>query len=138
MFGRSSKIKERLVSGNIITDGLYTSRIYLDKYVLITIIAETPYPKRYLSIMKEEIKNINIDEADLIRKKRVAISNLIRCFDDIEEVNNLIQSDILDYDEIDPNLYDIYNNLNIKTAKKVATKLNSGESSIFVVMKNEE
>ncbi|MCH5167927.1 MAG: insulinase family protein [Erysipelotrichales bacterium] len=135
MFGRSSKIKERLVSGNIITDGLYVSRMYLDKHLIITIMAETPYPKRYISLMKEEIKNITIDEEDLIRKKRVAISNLIRCFDDIEEVNNLIQSDILDYDEINLNLYDTYNNLNVKTAKRIATKLNNNATSILVIKK---
>lgn len=138
MFGRSSIIKERLVSGNIITDGLYVSRMYLDKHVIITIIAETPYPKRYISLMKEEIKNITIDEEDLTRKKRVAISNLIRCFDDIEEVNNLIQSDILEYDEINTNLYDIYNKLDIKIAKKVATKLNNNASSILVIKQKEK
>lgn len=138
MFGRSSKIKERLVSGNIITDGLYVSRMYLDKHILITIMAETPYPKRYISLMREEINNITIEEEDLIRKKRVAISNLIRCFDDIEEVNNLIQSDIIEYDEIDTSLYDIYNNLDIKIAKKIATKLNNSSSSILVIKKKEE
>ena len=133
MFGRSSMIKERLVRGNIITDGLYVSRMYLDKHILINIIAETPYPKRYISIMREELNNISIDEDDLIRKKRVAISNLIRCFDDIEEVNNLIQSDIIEYNEINLDLYDTYNNLNIKTAKKIANKLNNNNTSILVI-----
>lgn len=135
MFGRTSKIKEKLVSGNIITDGLYVSRTYLENHVLVNIIAETPYPKRYITLMEEAIKEFEIEEDELIRKKRVAISNLIKCFDDIEETNNLIQSDILEYGEINANLYNIYKDLNIKTAKKIASKINTKNKSILVVKK---
>lgn len=135
MFGRSSKIRDRLVSGNIITDGIYVSRMYIDKHVLVYLTSETPYPKRYISLLKEEIKNITISEEELNRKKKVAISNYIRSFDDIEVACNLIQSDILDQDEITLNLFDIYNNLNIKTAKKIASKLNSNAVSILVYKK---
>lgn len=135
MFGRTSKIKEKLVSGNIITDGLYVSRTYLENHVLVNIIAETPYPKRYITLMEEAIKEFVIEEDELIRKKRVAISNLIKCFDDIEETNNLIQSDILEYGEINANLYNIYKDLNIKTAKKIASKINTKNKSILVVKK---
>lgn len=135
MFGRTSEIKEKLVSGNIITDGLYVSRTYLENHVLVNIIAETPYPKRYITLMEEAIKEFEIEEDELIRKKRVAISNLIKCFDDIEETNNLIQSDILEYGDTNANLYNIYNDLNIKTAKKIASKINTKNKSILVVKK---
>lgn len=138
MFGRTSELRERLVSGNIITDGLYASRTYLDNHVLINIIAETPYPKRFIKIMEEGINNFKIDESELTRKKRVAISNLIRCFDDIEETNNLIQSDILDYGEINANLFNIYNDLNIKTAEKIVSKINLKNKSILVINKKKE
>lgn len=137
MFGRSSKIKDRLVRGNIITDGLYVNRTYLDDYVLISIMAESPYPNRYVALMKEELKNIDIDEDDLKRKKRVAISNFIRSFDDIEEVNLSIQSDILNYDEVVSNIYDVYNELNLDDCLKVASKINTKAMSI-VVLKNKE
>lgn len=137
MFGRSSKIKDRLVRGNIITDGLYVNRTYLDDYILVSIMAETPYPSRYISLMKEEIKKITIEDDELNRKKRVAISNFIRSFDDIEEVNLSIQSDILNYGEVVTNLYDIYNELNITDCLKVASKINSKNMSI-VVLKNKE
>ncbi len=135
MFGRTSKIKESLISGNIITDGLYVSRTYLENHILVNIIAETPYPKRYISLMEEAIKNFDIDEEELIRKKKVAISNLIRCFDDIEETNTLIQSDILEFGEFNANLFNIYNDLNIKIAKKIASKINNKNMSILVIKK---
>lgn len=138
MFGRTSELKEKLISGNIITDGLYVSRTYLENHILINVVAETPYPKRYIKIMEEGIKSFSIEEGEILRKKRVAISNLIRCFDDIEETNNLIQSDILEYGEVNANLYNIYNDLNIKTAKKIANKINSNNKSILVIKKKEK
>lgn len=139
MFGRSSKIRDRLVRGNIITDGLYVNRTYLDDYILINIMAETPYPSRYISLMKDEIKKISIDKEDLERKQRVAISNFIRSFDDIEEVNLSIQADLLNYDEVITNLYDVYNNLNITDCLKVASKLKATtKNTAIVVLKNKE
>lgn len=137
MFGRSSKIKDRLVRGNIITDGLYVNRTYLDDHILINIMAETPYPSRYITLMKEEIKNITIEEDDLKRKKRVAISNFIRSFDDIEEVNLSIQSDIINYNDVIPDIYNIYNKLNIDDCLSVVNKINSKAMSI-VVLQNKE
>lgn len=137
MFGRSSKIRDRLVRGNVVTDGLYVNRTYLDDYLLISIMAETPYPSRYISLMKDEIKHMTMESDDLNRKKRVAISNFIRSFDDIEEVNLSIQSDILNYDEVVPDLFDVYNDLNLNDCLKVASKLNSKNISV-VVLKNKE
>ena len=61
--------------------------------------------------------------------------NLIQCFDDIEETNNLIQSDILEFGEFNANLFNIYNDLNIKIAKKIASKINNKNMSILVLKK---
>lgn len=138
MFGRTSELREKLTQGNIITDGLYVSRTYLDNHILINIMADTPYPKRFIRLMEEGINSFTIEEEELTRKKRVAISNLIRCFDDIEETNNLIQSDILEYGDINANLYNIYENLNIKIAKKISSKINTKVKSILVMKKKKD
>lgn len=137
MFGRSSKIKDRLVRGNVITDGLYVNRTYLDDHIIVSIMTETPYPNRYITLMKKEIKNLTIEEEDLNRKKRVAISNFIRSFDDIEETNLAIQSDIINYNDVITDLYDIYNTLNIDDCLKVAKRIDQKNMSI-VVLKNKE
>ncbi len=138
MFGRTSELREKLIKGNIITDGLYVSRTYLDNHILINIIADTTYPKRFIRLMEEGINSFTIEEEELTRKKRVAISNLIRCFDDIEETNNLIQSDILEYGDINANLYNIYKDLNIKIAKKISSKINTKVKSILVMKKKKD
>lgn len=136
MFGVSSEIRERLISGNIITDGLAVERFFTDDYLIVNLLAETPYPQRYISIMKEVLKNINITESDLERKKKVAISNFILAFDNIEEINASIQSDIINYGEVVTDIYNLYNNLDYEIAKKVASKIVDKNMAIVVLTAN--
>lgn len=138
MFGRSSEIRERLVSGNIITDGPYISRTMTDEYTVNSIIAETPYPERFIAIIKEGIKNISISEEDLTRKKRVALSSYILNYDYIEPVNYNIMSDIIEYGEYKTDYYKIYNELDIKTAKLIAERLINDNISITILEKELE
>lgn len=138
MFGRSSEIREKLVSGNIVTDGPYVSKYFTDEHLIITITAETPYKERFIKLIKEEIKNIDIFETDLIRKKRVSISNFILSFDDIEETNRIIVDDIILFGDYIYDVYDIYNSLNIETAKKVAKKLITDNITVAVITKKEK
>lgn len=137
MFGRTSELRERLVSGNVITDGILIQKYATKDYYVINLLAETPYPKRYISIMKDKIKEISITEEDLIRKKRVAISNLIVSFDEIDVVNRTLQGDIISFNEITNNIYDIYTTLNYETALKVAKKITNKNMAITVIRKKE-
>lgn len=132
-FGRTSEIKERLVSGNIITDGIVASKYITDDYLVIELASETPYPERYISIMKEKLKNITITKNELMRKRRVAISNYIQGFDDIEETSYNIQSDIINYGKVMTDIYDIYNNLDYNKALEVAKKINDKNMAIVVL-----
>lgn len=137
-FGRSSELKERLVSGNVITDGIYTDIISSNEHAVIHFISETPYPERYISILKESIKNLKITESDLIRKIKVAKSNLIMSLDDIEVTNSNIQDDIIEYGTVVPNYYDLYDKLNIDTANKICEIIASSPLSTLLLKKKTE
>lgn len=137
-FGRTSELKERLTRGNVITDGIVIQRYNTDDYIVINFLAETPYPERYLSIMKEALKNITISEEELLRKKRVAISNFILSFDDIDTINTWIQSDIILYGDIRTNLFELYNVLDLNIAKKVADKISDKNMAVVILEPNDE
>lgn len=138
MFGRSSDIREQLVSGNIVNDGIYVSKYFTEEHLIVTITAETQYKERFLRVIKDGIKNITISENDLTRKKRVAISNFIISFDDIEETNQNIVDNVILYGKYLDDMYDIYNSLNIETAIKVAKKLITNNISVAVITKKEK
>ena len=137
-FGRSSELREELVSGNIITDGPYITKYFTDEHLIISIMAETEYPKKFISMIKEQIEKLDITEKDLVRKQRVALSNYIVTFDSIDEINGTIVNDIIQYDKLIDNLYDIYVGLNIDTSKKIVKKLITDNISVVVLNKKNE
>lgn len=136
-FGRSSMFRERLVSGNIITDGPYTSKTITQDYLVISIIVDTPYPERFISIAKESLKDISISEEELLRKKRVALSSFIMNFDNIESTNYNMLLDIIDYGTYDGDLYNIYKDLELSIAKKIVKKLITDNIAVNILEKKE-
>lgn len=134
-FGRSSELREKLVSGNIITNGIFYDSFTTDDYLVINIISETPYPERYISIIKDKIKNLNDIENELTRKSRVAISSLIFSLDNIEVMNEMIVDNIVEFGHVVPNYYDIYKSLDLTKMKKASKIIAKSPMSVLILTK---
>lgn len=137
-FGRSSELKERMTSGNIITDGIYTDILSTPEHIIIHLVSETSYPKRYINLIKESIKNLKITESDLKRKSKVAKSNLIMSFDDIEITNMNISDDIIEYGKVISNYYDIYTKLDVNIANKICKNIKNAPLATIVLTNEKE
>ena len=135
-FGSTSLFREQLVDGNIINDDLVYYASVCGNYLVIEFLCETHYPKRFASLLEEKLNNLIIDEEEFNSKKRVAISNLILVFEDIERANEFISSGIIKHNEVPTYLYDVYNSLNISTLKNVCKKINTKVKTIVVVKEN--
>lgn len=132
-FGSSSYLKERLVNGGIILNGMGVRTTYTDDYLVLNIVTETEYPERFIDILKEEVKHIRITKEDLIRKSRTFISNYILHFDDIESVNYDIQTDIIEFNKICDNMLSVYDELNILELNKLINVLKYDISSVLII-----
>ena len=132
-FGATSLLKERLVSGGIILNGLGIRTTYTDEYLILNIITETEYSERFIEIIKEELKSIKISKEELLRKSKVFISNYILHFDDIDNVNSNIQSDIIEFHEIINGMLETYETLNILELNKLLNILKLDISSILII-----
>jgi len=132
-FGSSSLLKERLVSGGIILNGMGVRITYTDEYLVLNIITETEYPERFIDIIKEDIKHIRITKEDLSRKSKTFISNYILHFDDIDSVNYDIQSDLIEFNEIIDNRMNTYEELNILELNKLLNVLKFNTICSFII-----
>ena len=130
-FGSSSSFKEELLNKCLIVSMSYSSMVD-DDVVVITISLESKYPNEIVKIIQEEIRKITITEKVLQRKIKCNISDLIIGFDDIEYVNSVIQSDIIFYNKLINNRYDIYSDVNINDAKKILKSINFDNESIVI------
>ena len=106
------------------------SKVIDDNIVLIEITFETKYPAEVLPIIQDKMRSLDISEEDLKRRRRANIASLINDYDDIEYVNSDICDQLILYDKIYDDVYNIYNNTTLAEAKDIIEKLNLDNYSI--------
>ena len=82
----------------------------------------------------EKLESLEVEDADLDRIKKVAISDYILLFDSIVSVNNYIIDEIIDNNKFNNNLVPIYRALDIEIAKKILKKINTNNMTVFKVL----
>lgn len=131
--GSTSELSEKLKSDNLITHDLDITLINTDKHILAMIIAETNNVEEVLNYIDNELKDLNVTEEELSRKKKVRKSNTIYRSDSVYSINNKIVSDIMNFDKV---IYDDYkkiDKLNIKDMNKIIKEINLDNKTTYIV-----
>lgn len=137
-FSRTSILKEKLYNEGLIRDYIYKSVTFIDDYVLISLDAETKDPKKYTDLVIHELKDLDLTEIDFTRKKRVGQSYLIEICDNIDSLNYNLSRQIIEYGDIIPEMYQIYENLDYELAKIIERYINTDQISVTVLKKKEK
>ena len=119
--------------GNI-TDDLDYSVLESEEYFVIIFLASSFYPDYLKDKLLEKLENLEVEDADLDRIKKVAISDYILLFDSIVSVNNYIIDEVIDNNKFNNNLVPIYGALDIEIAKKILKKINTNNMTVFKVL----
>ena len=134
-FGKSSLLREELVDNKIINNTLFLNKEVLKDHIIIRILAETKHKNKLIKYIQKQLSNLSISKEDFNRKKKVMISEYIQSFDDIEEVSYDIQNDLIEYNKIIDNYYEIYNNLDITILNKIIERIDTKELLEVVLTK---
>ena len=132
-FGNTSLLVEDLKMGNI-TDDLDYSLLESEDYFVLLFLGSSFYPDYLKDKILEKLNNLEIEEQDLDRVKKVAISDYILLFDSIVSVNNYIIDDVMENNKFVNNLVPIYRSLDIDVAKKILKKINTNNMTVFKVL----
>ena len=132
-FGTTSIINEELKSNGIINKYIGSRLEETDDYFIQIFIAETDYPDYFINRIKDTMSKLSASDEDISRKIKVATSNLIWLFDNIESINTSIQDDILNYGTVINDINVIYKSLSSETAEKIIEKLENNLLTISVV-----
>ena len=130
-FSNISNFYNFLINNNLIYD-LNTSYIIDKDIIIITINITTKYIDEIINRVDDKINNLLIDDISLNRLIKSNISNLIVGFDNIEYINNYIINNIISYNKINNNIYDINKNISIDIIKRVIKHINSNNKTIIV------
>jgi len=134
IFGDSSIFRERVREKRLSTGFSIGWEILKDISVLY-INSSSVKPDELINEIKEELKNINIDEASLKRIKKVWISREIRSIDKVEDTFDTIYDDIVKYREVIPNKIDMIKGLKLKVLKDLIKKIDFTNISIVKMEK---
>jgi predicted Zn-dependent peptidase len=132
-FGPISYFREELFDKNLV-NFLSAERDIFEDVITLEVVAETRNPKEVIKRIKDKMKHLEVTEEDLIRRRRCNISSLIRDFDDIEYVNSDIAYQLVTYNKLITNNYEIFNRINMKNLNIVKSKLDLEHNSTVVMV----
>ena len=132
-FGPTSDLKEDLMEKELIYS--MNSSVSIEKdNVIINISAETKYPNELINILKDSMNKLSLTEDRLERRKKCYIASMIAGLDNIEFVNSFIQNNIIKYDKLYNNIYDLIKRLNIDDVNNILKHIDTSNLSVVVML----
>lgn len=137
LFDETSLFDEELKEEKIINSTTSVSLINCDTHLLISLINETEKYNEFLEKVKNRLENIEINEKDFNRKKKILISNEIFAFESVEMVNDIIMDNIIYDKKLEDNPIEIIDSLNIDELLELIKKLNIKNTSSVILKSND-
>ena len=135
-FGSTSSFREELMNKKLITSlSCYTEKTR--DYLNIAVISKTKYPKEVIGKIKEKLRNVEILEEEISRKKKCEIASLVLGYEDVEEVNDFLSYTISKFGTIFDNEKEILESLDIKTIKNVVSKVDFSKIAALTILPKE-
>ncbi len=135
LFDETSIFDEELKKDGIINNTTYVSLLNCNTHLLISLINETTKYEEFLDKVKERLENLEVQESDFNRKKKVLVSNEIFAFESVEMVNDIIIDNIIYDNKLEDNPIEVIENLNIDELRELIKKLNIENTSTVIVKK---
>lgn len=131
--GLTSEFAEQIKKQQVVNDSIGLDYIQTDSHVLFLVAADTNFPDRFVNMVLEQFKNINITEEEFERKKKLMISSLIFMSDDIHRMNHQITNDLVLYDNVDDQMYEHVRKLNMKKFEKIIESITFDNYTTVVI-----
>ncbi len=138
LFDETSSFDEKLKNDKIISNSLYINILNADSHIIVSLINETDNIDELIKEIDKRLKEINIDDEYLKRKKKVLKSNEIFSFEDIENVNDMILDSVLNENKLEDNIIGIIDSLSIQELNDFIKKLNLKNKTTVILEKSKE
>lgn len=135
-FGGTSNFREELLNQKLIT----TLSSYVEKnrdYLSIVVKSKTKYPKEVSKRLQEKLSTLQIKEEELLRKKKCAIANMVRGYEDVEEVNDYLTYSLSKFRSIFVNEKEVLENLDLKAIEDIINTIDFKKMATLIVMPRE-
>ena len=132
-FGDVSLLQEDLINKDIINTDIGIDKIYTDKHLLYMIFADTDKIDEFIDEVTKSLKDININEEDFIRKKKIFLASNISISDNIYSLNEKVINEYLLNKEVITDCYQIYDKLNYQELIDIIKSLDFSNISKLII-----
>ena len=132
-FGDVSLLQEDLINKDIINTDIGIDKIYTDKHLLYMIFADTDKIDEFIEEVTKSLKDININEEDFIRKKKIFLASNISISDNIYSLNEKVINEYLLNKEVITDCYQIYDKLNYQELIDIIKSLDFSNISKLII-----
>ena len=131
--GATSLLTDRLKKEGAITQDLEYSMIRTTDHVLFMIFLEAEDPNKVIEEIKKELSNPMFDEDDFKRKQKANLSAFIYMSDEIVPMNNKVMNDVVQYDKVILDNYNIVKKMQANTLKDLLTQVHFDTFTTFMI-----
>jgi len=131
-FGNTSDFKDDLLQKEIINSMSYMSEIF-DDYLTIMFTIDSEYKDEIIKLFEDKLNNLEITEKTFNRIKKSNIASIILEYEDVETVNSIIQTEVLNYGKIIYNIKEIYENLQYEDILEFINNFDVTNKSILIL-----
>lgn len=135
LFGDTSKFDEEAKRKGIITNTIYYNILNIDTHFIVSLINTGEKYEELIKMIDDELKNISFDERELLRKKKVLISNEVFSYENIEMVNDMIVDNIIFDNRIEEDMISLIEDINMEELKEIVKKIDFNNKSIVILKK---
>lgn len=135
LFDGTSLFNEKMKEKQIITNTVSLEILNGTTHLLVSLINETNKYNELITEIRKTIKNINITNDDLERKKKVLISNYLFSFNNLELINDILLDDIIFSNKVCENMIDEIESLNYVELTEFIKKLDCSNNSTVIIDK---
>ena len=135
LFGDTSKFDEECKKNGIITNTLYYNILDIDSHYIVSLINTGDKYEELIKRIDNEFKNIDFDEREIERKKKVLISNEVFSYENIEMVNDMIVDNIIFDNHIEDNIIELIKSINIDELNEIVDRIDFSNKSIVILKK---
>ena len=135
LFGDTSKFDEECKKNGIITNTLYYNILDIDSHYIVSLINTGDKYEELIKQIDNEFKNIDFDEREIERKKKVLISNEVFSYENIEMVNDMIVDNVIFDNHIEDNIIELIKSINIDELNEIVDRIDFSNKSIVILKK---
>ena len=135
-FGSTSDLKEELMEKELI-HYLSFNRHFCGDYAVLTVSMETSYPEYAIKEVKNQFKKLKMTEENFKRKVNSSIATLVLNYDDIQNVNEMMQEEIISFGDIIDDLKERIESITYDKVLQVMEKIDLKNMEVTILKPKE-